>query len=230
MPNSSGDRPDVGYDDAKNLGLAAFVQGGGGTDGCGVPRAVRCGSIPSSTARTLSSPALAAGIEGGGVADLLFGKADFRGKLPYSWREIERPDRGQRRRCELRSAFCLRLRPALRRTGVTSRAARGARERCGSRSRNLVRCRQAGKRTPSAPGAPGALSTNPGPELIDARAGRPHGAGGDSMRLRAGQGQGMPSRRSFRMRPSTCRARRMATSRSNSSSRSTRRRPPMSAS
>ncbi len=59
------------------------------------------------------------GSEGGGVADVLFRKADgsvnydFVGKLSFSWPRDRVADRAQPQRPELRPAVPVRLRPAV---------------------------------------------------------------------------------------------------------------------
>ncbi len=80
-----GDRPDVGYDDAKNLNLLRSLRE------AGIPTV----SVFLSGRAMWVNPFLNAsdafvaawlpGSEGAGVSDMLFGKAEFTGKLSYSW-------------------------------------------------------------------------------------------------------------------------------------------------
>jgi len=184
-----GDRPDVGYDDAKNLALLRSLKA------AGVPTV----SVFLSGRAMWVNPFLNAsdafvaawlpGSEGGGVADVLFGKADFRGKLPYSWPRasdqtavnvgdanydplfaygfgLTFADKG-----ELAALPETRAGVAAADPGVLFMAGKP-----GGGRRLLI-------------GPPGALSTNPGPELIEAR-GADRAAQEDSVRLRwTGAGQ-----------------------------------------
>ena len=184
-----GDRPDVGYDDAKNLSLLRSLKA------AGIPTV----SVFLSGRAMWVNPFLNAsdafvaawlpGSEGGGVADMLFGKADFRGKLPYSW-----PKTSDQTAVNVGDADYAPLFPygfgltfgdkgdlaPLPETRASVAAADPgllfAAGKPGGGRRLLL-------------GAPGALSTNPGPELIEAR-GADRAAQEDSVRLRwTGAGQ-----------------------------------------
>jgi len=178
-----GDRPDVGYDDAKNLALLRALKS------AGIPTV----SVFLSGRAMWVNPFLNAsdafvaawlpGSEGGGVADVLFGKADFRGKLPYSW-----PKSSDQTAVNVGDAVYdplfaygfgltfadkgdLAVLPEAR--ASVAAAAPGilfAAGKPGGGLRLLL-------------GAPGALSTNPGPELIEAH-GADRAAQEDSVRLR----------------------------------------------
>jgi len=80
-----GDRPDVGYDDAANLALLRKLRAAGVPTVAvflsGRPMWVN----PFINASDAFVAAWLPGSEGGGIADILFGKADFHGKLPFSW-------------------------------------------------------------------------------------------------------------------------------------------------
>lgn len=80
-----GDRADVGYDDARSLKLLRSLQ----ADGIPTVSVFLSGrpmwANPFLNASQAFVAAWLPGSEGGGVADLLFGKAQFTGKLPYSW-------------------------------------------------------------------------------------------------------------------------------------------------
>lgn len=80
-----GDRPDVGYDDPKTLALLRSLK----ADGVPTVAVFLSGRAmwvnPFLNASDAFVAAWLPGSEGGGVADMLFGKAEFRGKLPYSW-------------------------------------------------------------------------------------------------------------------------------------------------
>ena len=178
-----GDRPDVGYDDVKNLALLRSLKA------AGVPTVAVFLSGRAMWVNPFLNTADAfvaawlPGSEGGGVADILFGKADFRGKLPYSWpRSSDQTavnvgdanydplfaygfglgfaDKG-----DLRPLPEERARAAIADPGTLFAAGKP-----GSGRRLLL-------------GAPGALSTNPGPQLIEARP-ADRAAQEDSVRLR----------------------------------------------
>ena len=178
-----GDRPDVGYDDAKNLELLRTLKA------AGVPTVAVFLSgramwvNPFLNASDAFVAAWLPGSEGGGVADVLFGKADFRGKLAYSWPRssdqtavnvgdkdydplfpygfgLKFADRG-----DLPVLPEARAAAAAADTGVLFAAGKP-----GSGGRLLL-------------GRPGELAANPGPELIDARP-ADRSAQEDSMRIR----------------------------------------------
>jgi beta-glucosidase len=130
------------------------------------------------------------GSEGGGVADLLFGKADFRGKLPYSW-----PRRTDQTAVNVGDAnydplfaygFGLTLSddgalPAL----PEDRAGASAADRS-----LLFQAGRVGAGRKLLLGAPSSLSTNPGPDLVSARA-ADRAAQEDSVRIAwTGRGAG----------------------------------------
>lgn len=178
-----GDRPDVGYDDAKNLALLRSLKA------AGIPTV----SVFLSGRAMWVNPFLNAsdafvaawlpGSEGGGVADMLFGKADFRGKLPYSWPKASDQTAVNVGDADYDPLFPygfgltfadkgdLALLPEVRSGAATADPGVlfGA-GKPGSGRRLML-------------GAPGALSTNPGPELIEAR-GADRAAQEDSVRLR----------------------------------------------
>lgn len=178
-----GDRPDVGYDDAKSLALLRKLKA------AGVPTVAVFLSgramwvNPFLNASDAFVAAWLPGSEGGGVADVLFGKADFRGKLAYSWPRssdqtavnvgdkdydplfpygfgLKFADRG-----DLATLPEARATAAAADTGVLFAAGKP-----GSGRRLLL-------------GRPGGLAANPGPELIDARP-ADRSAQEDSMRIR----------------------------------------------
>ena len=178
-----GDRPDVGYDDAKSLDLLRSLKA------AGVPtvavflsgRAMWVNPFLNTSDAFVA--AWLPGSEGGGVADIFFGKTDFRGKMPYSW-----PKSSDQTAVNVGDAnydplfaygFGLRfadkgdlapLPEARASAAVADPGTLFAAGKPGSGRRLLI-------------GAPGALSTNPGPELIDARA-ADRTAQEDSVRLR----------------------------------------------
>ena len=178
-----GDRPDVGYDDARNLDLLRSLK----ADGVPTVAVFLSGRPmwvnPFLNASDAFVAAWLPGSEGGGVADILFGKSDFRGKLPYSW-----PKASDQTALNVGDANYDPLFPYG--FGLTfadksdlaplseARASAAAADpgilfgagKPGSGRRLLL-------------GPPGALSTNPGPELIVASA-ADRTAQEDSVRLR----------------------------------------------
>jgi beta-glucosidase len=167
-----GDRPDLGFDDAA------------ATDNLAVMRALKQAGVPVIAVFLSGRPmwvnpylnaadafvaAWLPGSEGAGVADVLFGRQPFRGKLPYSW--PRRPDQtplnvgdpdydplfaygfglGTQDRGELAPL------PEDRGTAINDARTLFARGKAGGGRRWLI-------------GAPGQLSTSPGPDLITRRA------------------------------------------------------------
>ena len=122
------------------------------------------------------------GSEGGGVADMLFGKADFRGKLPYSW-----PRESDQTALNVGDADYVPLFPygyglSLADDGAVPVLSE-KRATAASADRNqLFTAGRAGAGRRLLIGAPGALSANPGPDLITAR-GADRRAQEDSVRL-----------------------------------------------
>ncbi len=178
-----GDRPDVGYDDAKNLELLRSLKA------AGIPTV----SVFLSGRAMWVNPFLNAsdafvaawlpGSEGGGVADVLFGKSDFRGKLPYSWPRSSDQTAVNVGDADYDPLFAygfgltfadkgdLALLPETRaRVVAADPGVLFAAGKPGGGRRLLL-------------GAPGALSTSPGPELIEMR-GADRAAQEDSVRLR----------------------------------------------
>jgi beta-glucosidase len=178
-----GDRPDVGYDDEKNLALLRTLKA------AGVPTVAVFLSgramwvNPFLNASDAFVAAWLPGSEGGGVADMLFGKTDFRGKLPYSW-----PKSSDQTAVNVGDKDYSPLFPYG--FGLTfadkGELAPLPEERAGAAASDPGILFAAGKPAAGARlllGAPGALSTNPGPELIDARP-ADRAAQEDSVRLR----------------------------------------------
>ncbi|MEP6784584.1 MAG: exo 1,3/1,4-beta-D-glucan glucohydrolase [Sphingomonadales bacterium] len=178
-----GDRPDLGYDDSKNLALLRSLKA------AGVPTvAVFLSGRPMWVNPFLNaSNAFVAswlpGSEGGGVADVLFGKADFRGKLPYSW-----PKSSDQTALNIGDSDYNPLFPYG--FGLTfadkGELAIQPEVRAGAPASDpgiLFAAGKPGTGRRLLLGAPGALSTNPGPQLIDVRA-ADRVAQEDSIRLR----------------------------------------------
>lgn len=184
-----GDRPDVGYDDAKTLALLRTLK----TAGVPTVAVFLSGRAmwvnPFLNASDAFVAAWLPGSEGGGVADVLFGKSDFSGKLGYSWPRssdqtavnigdkhydplfpygfgLKVADRG-----DLAALPEARATAAAAETGILFTAGKP-----GGGRRLLL-------------GRPGELAANPGPELIDARP-ADRSAQEDSLRIRwTGAGQ-----------------------------------------
>lgn len=164
-----GDRPDVGYDDDANLALLRELKA------AGIPTV----SVFLSGRAMWVNPFLNAsdafvaawlpGSEGGGVADLLFGEADFRGTLPYSW-----PRSSDQTAVNVGDADYDPLFPYG--FGLTS-ADNGdlaplPEQRASATIADpgtLFAAGRPGSGRSLLLGAPGALSNNPGPDLIEAR-------------------------------------------------------------
>ena len=187
-----GDRADVAFDDAHdNLALLKRLKA------AGVPTV----SVFLSGRAMWVNPYLNAsdafvaawlpGSEGGGVADVLFGKADFRGKLPYSWPRTSDQTAVNVGDADYNPLFPYGFGLTLKDRGdlaplpeQRSSQASGDRNvlfdggRPGAGRRLLI-------------GAPGELSPNPGPTLITAR-GADRRAQEDSVRLTwTGRGKAM---------------------------------------
>ncbi|CDO36053.1 exo 1,3/1,4-beta-D-glucan glucohydrolase [Novosphingobium sp. KN65.2] len=165
-----GDRPDVAFDDAKNLALLRSLKAKGVPTVAVFLSGRAMWVNPFLNAADAFVAAWLPGSEGGGVADVLFGKSDFHGKLPYSWPKssdqtavnfgdkdydplfpygfgLRFGDSGELPRLPEQRASAAVADP-----GILFAAGRP-----GNGRRLLL-------------GAPGALSTNPGPSLIEARA------------------------------------------------------------
>ena len=178
-----GDRPDVGFDDAKNLALLRLMK----TAGVPTVAVFLSGRAmwvnPFLNAADAFVAAWLPGSEGGGVADVLFGKAPFRGKLPYSW-----PRRSDQTAVNVGDANYDPLFPYGFGLATSDRGELAAlpEERATSVAPDAGLIFAAGK--PGAGrrlllGAPDELSTNPGPALIEARP-ADRTAQEDSVRLR----------------------------------------------
>lgn len=183
-----GDRPDVGYDDAKTLALLRSLKA------AGVPTV----SVFLSGRAMWVNPFLNAsdafvaawlpGSEGGGVADMLFGKSDFRGKLPYSW-----PRASDQTAVNVGDAVYDPLFPygfglTLGDRGDLATLPEERADVAAADPAILFSAGKPGSGRRLLLGAPGALSINPDPALIEARA-ADRAAQEDSVRLRwAGRG------------------------------------------
>jgi beta-glucosidase len=164
-----GDRPDVGYDDAKSLALLRSLKA------AGVPTV----SVFLSGRAMWVNPFLNAsdafvaawlpGSEGGGVADMLFGKAEFRGTLPYSWPKASDQTAVNVGDADYDPLFSYGFGLKLADKGEL-RTLPETRASAASADPNILFAAGkpgAGRRLLIGP--PGALSTNPGPQLIEAR-------------------------------------------------------------
>ena len=178
-----GDRPDVGYDDARNLALlrslkaaevptvAVFLSG----------RAMWVN--PFLNASDAFVAAWLPGSEGGGVADTLFGKSDFRGKLPYSWPKSSDQTAVNIGDKDYSPLFAYGFGLAFADKGELAPLPEERASAAVSDPGVLFAAGKPGAGRSLLMGAPGALSTNPGPELIDARP-ADRTAQEDSVRLR----------------------------------------------
>jgi beta-glucosidase len=178
-----GDRADVGFDDTgDHLALLRRLKA------AGIPTvSVFLSGRPLWTNPWINaSDAFVAawlpGSEGGGVADVLVGKTDFRGKLPYSW-----PRASDQTPLNVGDA---RYDPLFRYGYGLTFADRGdsaplSEVRAGSvggDTRLLYAAGKPGSGRRLLIGAPDALAANPGPDLITAR-GADRAAQEDSVRL-----------------------------------------------
>ncbi len=178
-----GDRPDVGYDDPKTLALLRSLK----AEGVPTVAVFLSGRAmwvnPFLNASDAFVAAWLPGSEGGGVADMLFGKAEFRGKLPYSWPKTSDQTAVNVGDADYDPLFAYGfgltsidngdlapLSEARASVAAVDPGVLFAAGKPGSGRRLLL-------------GAPGALSTNPGPQLIEAR-GADRAAQEDSVRLR----------------------------------------------
>ena len=195
-----GDRPDVAFDDP--------------TDNLALLRRLKAAGIPTVSVFLSGRPlwvnphlnasdafvaAWLPGSEGGGVADVLFGKADFKGTLPYSWpRETDQTavNVGD---ADYNPLFAYGYGLTYARggdVGILPEARAGG----IAEDRNTV----FGSGKPSAGarlllGAPGQLTANPGPDLISAR-GADRNAQEDSVRI-AWTGKGLATATIARREP-----------------------------
>lgn len=178
-----GDRPDVGYDDAKNLALLRSLKA------AGIPTV----SVFLSGRAMWVNPFLNAsdafvaawlpGSEGGGVADMLFGKADFRGKLPYSWPKASDQTSVNVGDENYDPLFAYGFGLTFADKGDLALLPETRASAAAADPGLLFAAGKPGGGRRLLLGAPGALSTNPGPELIEAR-GADRAAQEDSVRLR----------------------------------------------
>ncbi|MEL7728395.1 glycoside hydrolase family 3 N-terminal domain-containing protein [Citromicrobium bathyomarinum] len=178
-----GDRPDVGYDDAESLALLRSLQ----ADGIPTVSVFLSGRAMWANPFINASDAFVAawlpGSEGGGVADVLFGEAEFTGKLPYSW-----PKSSDQTALNVGDAIYDPLFPYG--FGLTSDKpgdlAQLPEDRASAApvdTNVLFAAGRAGEGRQLLIGAPGALATNPGPDLITMER-TDHKAQEDSVRLR----------------------------------------------
>lgn len=178
-----GDRADVGYDDARSLGILRSLQV------AGVPTV----AVFLSGRAMWVNPFLNAadafvagwlpGSEGGGVADVLFGHSDFRGRLPYSW-----PRSSDQTAVNIGDAVYDPLFPYGYGLTFADEGDLGVlpEARAGSAPEDDGVLFAAGRVGPGRRlllGAPGALATNPGPDLISTAPVDRH-AQEDSLRIR----------------------------------------------
>lgn len=177
-----GDRPDVGFDDARSLALLRRLKG------AGVPtvavflsgRAMWVNPFLNATDAFVA--AWLPGSEGGGVADVLFGKADFRGTLPYSWPRSSDQTAVNVGDKDYNPLFPYGFGLKYGQPGDLAPLPEARATVAAADPGVLYAAGRPGAGRQLLLGAPGALSTNPGPELIDARP-ADHHAQEDSVRL-----------------------------------------------
>lgn len=178
-----GDRPDVGYDDAKSLALLRSLK----ADGVPTVSVFLSGRAmwvnPFLNASDAFVAAWLPGSEGGGVADMLFGKADFSGKLPYSWPKASDQTAVNVGDADYDPLFAFGFGLTLADKGDLALLAETRASVAAVDPGVLFAAGKPGSGRRLLLGAPGTLSTNPGPELIEAR-GADRAAQEDSVRLR----------------------------------------------
>ncbi|WP_369815800.1 exo 1,3/1,4-beta-D-glucan glucohydrolase [Erythrobacter sp. QSSC1-22B] len=164
-----GDRPDVGYDDAENLALLRSLKA------AGVPtvsvflsgRAMWVNPFLNTSDAFVA--AWLPGSEGGGVADLLFGMAEFRGKLPYSWPRSSDQTAVNVGDANYDPLFAYGFGLTSADQGDLAPLPEQRASATGVDPGTLFAAGQLGTGRSLLLGAPDALSTNPGPHLIEAR-------------------------------------------------------------
>lgn len=163
-----GDKTDVAFDDPATVDTLATMKR---LKAAGIPVvAVFLSGRPLWTNPYLNAAdafvaAWLPGSEGGGVADVLFGKSEFRGTLPYSWpkRSDQTPLNVGDAGYDPLFAYGFGLKTSDRDTlGRLSEVRAGA---GGDRNTLFTRGKASGGRHLLI-GAPGALAANPGPDLI----------------------------------------------------------------
>lgn len=178
-----GDRPDVGYDDAGNLALLRSLKAAGVPTVAVFLSGRAMWANPFLNASDAFVAAWLPGSEGGGVADILFGKADFRGKLPYSWPESSDQTAVNVGDKDYHPLFAYGFGLAFADKGELAQLPEARASAAVPDPGVLFAAGKPGAGRRLLMGVPGALSTNPGPDLIDARP-ADRTAQEDSVRLR----------------------------------------------
>nr|WP_033074186.1 exo 1,3/1,4-beta-D-glucan glucohydrolase [Sphingopyxis sp. MWB1] len=177
-----GDRPDVGYDDAASLRILRALQ----ADGIPTVSVFLSGRAmwvnPFLNASDAFVAAWLPGSEGGGVADLLFGKKDFKGKLPYSWPKASDQNAVNVGDADYDPLFPYGFGLTLADKGDLAPLPEARASAAAEDPGIIFAAGRPGAGRQLLLGAPGALSTNPGPALIEARGADRH-AQEDSVRL-----------------------------------------------
>ncbi|WP_374405768.1 glycoside hydrolase family 3 N-terminal domain-containing protein [Pelagerythrobacter sp.] len=178
-----GDRPDVGYDDAESLALLRKLQ----ADGVPTVSVFLSGRAMWTNPFINASDAFVAawlpGSEGGGVADVLFGEAEFTGKLPYSWPKTSDQTAVNVGDADYDPLFAYGYGLTADQPGDLAALPEDRATAAPADDNVLFAAGRAGAGRQLLIGAPGALATNPGPELITAE-GADRNAQEDSVRLR----------------------------------------------
>lgn len=178
-----GDRPDVGYDDPKSLALLRSLK----ADGVSTVAVFLSGRAmwvnPFLNASDAFVAAWLPGSEGGGVADMLFGKAEFRGKLPYSWPKTSDQTAVNVGDADYDPLFAYGFGLTSTDNGDLAPLSEARASDAAVDPGVLFAAGKPGSGRRLLLGAPGALSTTPGPQLIEAR-GADRAAQEDLVRLR----------------------------------------------
>ncbi|WP_237453119.1 glycoside hydrolase family 3 protein [Qipengyuania vulgaris] len=178
-----GDRPDVGYDDANSLALLHSLQDKG-IPTVSVFLSGRAMWVnPFLNASDAFVAAWLPGTEGGGVADLLFGRKEFTGKLSYSW-----PRSSDQTNVNVGDANYDPLFPygfglTTGENGELERLPEDRARAAPADENELFASGRPGAGRQLRIGVPGQLAANPAPDLITAQ-GADRNAQEDSVRLR----------------------------------------------
>ena len=178
-----GDRPDVGYDDARSLALLRSFRA------AGIPTV----SVFLSGRAMWVNPLLNAsdafvaawlpGTEGGGVADGLFGKSEFTGRLSYSWPRSSDQTNVNLGDADYNPLFAYGYGLTTAEDGSLDQLPEERASAAPTDENMLFSGGRVGTGRQLLIGSPGALATNPAPELITAQ-GADRNAQEDAVRLR----------------------------------------------
>jgi beta-glucosidase len=178
-----GDRPDVGFDDTgDHLAMLRRLKAAGVPTVSVFLSGRPLWTNPYINASDAFVAAWLPGSEGSGVADVLTGKADFRGKLPYSWPRASDQTPLNLGDADYRPLFPYGYGLTFADEGELAPLPELRASSVGGDVRLLYAAGKPGRDRRLLIGAPDALAANPGPDLITAR-GADRNAQEDSVRL-----------------------------------------------